>query len=460
MAVNKISKSNNYLTRRTFVETGAAGVAAWSLAHTQLLNSTELGLITAKEALQMARQRRTDLVDLLSQLISMRSQASGNAATAQEVVKEFLTKLPYHVDISSDKPSQFAEHTEFMPPDPPGDGPFVNIIGRPHHSPGANLALFAHIDTHIVENGWKTDPYQAVIDNGRLYGLGSADDKGGVAAMLIAAAALSNAGSHAPIVISHHAKGGGSRGSLQVFENLKNSGEKIDAVLYSHPAETGHGLNEIKNNSSGVLDVILITKGWRGQPLDIGLPDSALWTDGGNALEVCWKAVNHLKNGVLQGLRVNIGKLKAGNRTGSVPDQARAEIRILFDGDHTWQELLNLMQNELDSFSDTLPRGNGTFRNSIEAKGLLANPGTVAWDHPSCNILRRAIEEIKGIAPVSYPNHLASDIRHPIRTLGVPAFGIGSLGGNFYGPNEWVDIDDLVNLVAVIILTMSGWSST
>ena len=42
--------------------------------------------------------------------------------------------------------------------------------------------------------------------------------------------------------------------------------------------------------------------------------------------------------------------------------------------------------------------------------------------------------------------------------LQVPAFGIGSLGGNFYRPNEWVDIDDLVKLVAVSIRTISAWS--
>ena len=35
---------------------------------------------------------------------------------------------------------------------------------------------------------------------------------------------------------------------------------------------------------------------------------------------------------------------------------------------------------------------------------------------------------------------------------------IGSLGGNFYGPNEWVDIDDLAKLTAVLVETVNGWS--
>ena len=77
---------------------------------------------------------------------------------------------------------------------------------------------------------------------------------------------------------------------------------------------------------------------------------------------------------------------------------------------------------------------------------------------PRSRVLRRSIEEVTGKAPKAYPNHYAGDIRYPIRLLGVPAYGIGSVGGNFYGPNEWVDVDDLVRLVAVLVQTLSGWN--
>ena len=458
MAADNISKNGDHLTRRTFVGAGVAGATTWSLVGAQSLNSSELGSITPKEALSMAQHRRTELVDLLSRLISIRSQTGESAEVAQDVVKEFLADLPYRVEDFADNPSQFVEHAEFMPPDPPGDGPFVNIVGKPRGGPGAHLALFAHIDSHIVEDGWETDPYQAVINDGRLFGLGSADDKGGVAAMLVTAAALAEAGGPAPVVISSHGKGGGSRGSLPVFERLKNSGDKFNAVLYSHPAETGRGLDDIKHIVRGVLDTTLTVTGWQGEPLEIGLPDSALWADGGNALEACWQAITHLKNGVLLDSEVNVGKLEAGTRAGSIADHARAEIRILFDGEHTWKDLMNSMQGELDSFSQALPQGRGAFRISNASSGMRTNPGAVSWDAPQCRVLRRAIAGVTGKTPASYPNHYGGDIRYPIRLLGAPAFGIGSLGGNFYGPNEWVDVDDLVQLVAVLILTISGWA--
>ena len=105
--------------------------------------------------------------------------------------------------------------------------------------------------------------------------------------MLIAAAALCEAGEDPPLVISIHGKGGGSRGSLPVFERLSRSDESLQAVLYSHPAETGAGLADIKHIVQGVLDLTLTVQGWVGDPLEIGLPESALWDEGGDALQLC-----------------------------------------------------------------------------------------------------------------------------------------------------------------------------
>ncbi len=44
----------------------------------------------------------------------------------------------------------------------------------------------AHVDTVPANAGWSRDPWQPHIDGGRLYGLGSADTKGAIAAALVA----------------------------------------------------------------------------------------------------------------------------------------------------------------------------------------------------------------------------------------------------------------------------------
>jgi succinyl-diaminopimelate desuccinylase len=62
--------------------------------------------------------------------------------------------------------------------------------------PGPTLMLEGHTD--VVTEGdpaaWSHDPFGGAVVNGRLYGRGAADMKGGVAAMLYAAAALAAAG--------------------------------------------------------------------------------------------------------------------------------------------------------------------------------------------------------------------------------------------------------------------------
>jgi acetylornithine deacetylase/succinyl-diaminopimelate desuccinylase-like protein len=116
------------------------------------------------------------------------------------------------------------------------------------------------------------------------------------------------------------------------------------------------------------------------------------------------------------------------------------------------------MDRDLAGYLAELPSGRGTFTATLSATGLSTNPGAVDWDAPACRALRGAITDVTGSAPLSYTGHFAGDIRYPIRLLGAPAFGVGSKAGNFSGRNEWVDVDDLVRLVAVVIQTVSAWA--
>lgn len=65
-----------------------------------------------------------------------------------------------------------------------------NLVTTIDFGPGGrHLALVGHIDTKPIADGaWTVDPFGADIDGDRLYGLGSADMKAAVAAMLLAAA--------------------------------------------------------------------------------------------------------------------------------------------------------------------------------------------------------------------------------------------------------------------------------
>jgi acetylornithine deacetylase len=414
----------------------------------------------ANKALKLAESYRDEMLTLLKELVRVKSLSGESAANAQAIVTSYLSKLPYRIEESRDQPSIYASHPEFMPPDPAGDGPFVNVVGWPKKSKGKQFAMFAHIDTESVYNNWHTDPFEAKLIGNKLYGLGTADDKAGIAAMLVAAKAMEKIGQPLPVVMSLHGKGGGSRGSLPVFDRISKAKHSLGAVLYVHPAETGRGLEDIKNSVQGIVDLQLIVTGWRGPQMEIGSIDSAAWEAGGNAVDVCLKLISHLRETVFKDVLVNIGILNGGDRIGSVADKATLTFRLKFEGESTWSNLVGSANQAIANFMKEIPKSENNFNAVLNIIGYRTNPGASSWEAPVSKVLRQSITDITGRAPNAYPNHYAGDIRYPIRLLNVPAYGIGSIGGNFYGPDEWVDVDDLVKLVAVCIQTLSGWQKT
>ncbi len=70
-----------------------------------------------------------------------------------------------------------------------------NVIGRIGKGP-VQIAIDGHIDTVDVgdRKAWKTDPFKPVVKNGCLYGRGTTDMKGGVAASIYAGALLKKVG--------------------------------------------------------------------------------------------------------------------------------------------------------------------------------------------------------------------------------------------------------------------------
>jgi acetylornithine deacetylase len=104
---------------------------------------------------------------------------------------------------------------------------------------GPTLMLNGHLDTKPVGEAraqWRTDPLRAETVDGHLHGLGSADMKGAVAAMTIAAAALRDAGLRlrGDLVLAFVAdeEAGGGWGSKRLAPLLG----PVDACLIGEPA--------------------------------------------------------------------------------------------------------------------------------------------------------------------------------------------------------------------------------
>ncbi|GAA4249556.1 acetylornithine deacetylase/succinyl-diaminopimelate desuccinylase family protein [Azospirillum formosense] len=80
----------------------------------------------------------------------------------------------------------------------PGDSdryPRTNVIARVEgREPGPCVHFNGHIDVVPAGQGWTVDPFEGVVKDGRVYGRGACDMKGGIASSIIAVEAILEAG--------------------------------------------------------------------------------------------------------------------------------------------------------------------------------------------------------------------------------------------------------------------------
>jgi succinyl-diaminopimelate desuccinylase len=103
---------------------------------------------------------------------------------------EHLRTLGYIVEYIELTPAEIAEIAPY------GAGlPRINVIGRlPGSSPRPVLHFNGHMDVVPVGPGWSTNPFGGAVDNGRIFGRGASDMKGGLAAQIYAVEAIRRAG--------------------------------------------------------------------------------------------------------------------------------------------------------------------------------------------------------------------------------------------------------------------------
>ena len=146
-------------------------------------------------------ERRDDVVGLASALIGFDTTARNvgdpprEEAALQEHLAERLRALGAEIDLWEPD----ADALQGKPLVPPG----LDFAGRPQlvarlrgAGGGRSLVLNGHIDVVSVEprERWTSDPFVAEVRNGKLYGRGSCDMKGGIAAMVLAAEVLAGEG--------------------------------------------------------------------------------------------------------------------------------------------------------------------------------------------------------------------------------------------------------------------------
>jgi succinyl-diaminopimelate desuccinylase len=125
----------------------------------------------------------------------------------------------------------------------PGDSdrhPRVNVIARREgNRPGPCVHFNSHIDVVEAGHGWTVPPFDAVVKDGKIYGRGTCDMKGGLAASIVAVEALIDSGLDLPgsIEISGTVdeESGGFGGVAYLAERGWFSKPRVDHVIIPEP---------------------------------------------------------------------------------------------------------------------------------------------------------------------------------------------------------------------------------
>ncbi len=140
-----------------------------------------------KKVLEGVEQRREELIDVLSKLVRIPSVV-GHEGKAQKTVSQLYKEAGLKVTRFQAEHEKISGHEAFIESNLPYKNR-PNIIGiKAGDKTSKSLILNGHIDVVSPEpvNQWTHDPWGADIVAGKLYGRGSADMKGGLAANLMA----------------------------------------------------------------------------------------------------------------------------------------------------------------------------------------------------------------------------------------------------------------------------------
>jgi succinyl-diaminopimelate desuccinylase len=125
----------------------------------------------------------------------------------------------------------------------PGDSdrhPRINVIARRESNrPGPCVHFNSHIDVVEAGHGWTVPPFEAVVKDGKIYGRGACDMKGGLAASIVAVEALIDSGADLPGAIEISGtvdeESGGFGGVAYLAERGWFSKPRVDHVIIPEP---------------------------------------------------------------------------------------------------------------------------------------------------------------------------------------------------------------------------------
>ncbi|MCQ6560476.1 M20/M25/M40 family metallo-hydrolase [Paenibacillus mendelii] len=149
------------------------------------------------EIREWVEKNEESMIRLVQDLVSFNTVNrvwTGTEKDAQLFLSQVLRDMGLEVDVfTPEEVPGFKEHPGYFPGKDYSDRP--NVVAEWKGTGGGQSLIFSsHMDTTTAASGWDRDPWAAHIEDGKLYGLGTFDMKGGLVASISAVRCLKELG--------------------------------------------------------------------------------------------------------------------------------------------------------------------------------------------------------------------------------------------------------------------------
>jgi acetylornithine deacetylase len=371
---------------------------------------------------------RDDLVQRLRTLVRIPS-VTGTEDAAQAQMANFLQELGGEVDAWRPDVPALRKEPNF----PTGKvlEPRLNVAATFRgHGGGPTLVLNGHMDTVTAgdERRWTHPPFAAEVVDGRLYGRGACDMKGGLVAILGALRAIREAGLRLGGSVVVQSVIGEEDSGLGTFAAL-HRGHRGDAVIVCEPTRLA-----VAPAQAG-MTVFRITVEGRAAHASVRAEGVSAFErfrpiyDALVALEARRnRALRHpLFEDQALPWALNVGMVQAGSWPSIVPEVLTAEGRIgVAIGEPIAEARRQLEQAvgeaaQADAWLAAHPP-------TVEWIGLVCQPAETRPEHPLVRTLAAAVEEVTGRPAALTGVPYGSDLRLFTVDFGIP--------GALFGPGD------------------------
>lgn len=365
-------------------------------------------MINTERIRQVIRERRNELITLTKDLIKFKS-ISGKEDDISEYMQDFFKSIDFYVR-SIDKNVITCEKKE---------------------NKNAKLILNGHMDVVPAGSFWDYPPFDPQITDGKIYGRGSCDMKGGLASMMTAIKVLHDLGidmgSDIVFTATVEEEIGGLNGTGRIIDYLNG-----DMCVIAEPTD----LNIcIGHKGSNIYEITVKGKSAHGSMPHLGK----------NAIYYASRMIVALEDfkfdiedSLLGKPTINVGKITGGTEVNVVPDRCIFEVdrRTIpeEDGESVFYELNRIIDRE---------KVDGVGINVKKVIEML--PVKVSEDEKVVKLLKKSTKEVFGYEKPTTSIDGCTDARFFIdRKIPTVIFGPGKKDCAHVS-NEFINIEDLID---------------